>query len=220
MPLTTEEIDRIRFEEILRAEIRAKIDEEAKSTKTKKPIWDFVNSTFGIWLLSAIFVSGAGAIFTQYQQENAEREKKIDTIEKLDLEIGYRFSQVLLRLYELSDKGAPMANLKTGKTETDVKKVLEILHESPSRSITTLYPEYDKLGLPSLLAELKRHTTDKGEREKIDHSLAALVGQNIENKDLSNLNSRAGLILDSLMLKRWKSAAFYFTDCPGSAPFC
>lgn len=221
MPLlTTEDVERIRQEEILRAEIRLRLDSDAKASKPHKTAWDFVNSTFGIWLLSAIFVSGAGAIFTYLQQQRAELEKRTDMVEKLDFEIGYRFGQVLLRLHELSDKGSSKAVLRTGATEADVIKVLQILQESPLRSVPPLYPEYEKWGLPSLIAELKRHTADKKEQERLEIVLAALVGRKAEEGRPPDLGSSAGRIVDTLMLPRWKSGAFHFTDCSSSRPFC
>lgn len=62
--LTESEIQKIRAEEALRHEIRTEL---AKATETAKPgstFWKFLNSMLGLWLLSAIFISGAGGAFT------------------------------------------------------------------------------------------------------------------------------------------------------------
>jgi hypothetical protein len=44
---------RIRLEESYRTQVRKQAEKEAES---KKKLWAFVNSSFGIWLLSAIFI--------------------------------------------------------------------------------------------------------------------------------------------------------------------
>lgn len=51
MSLTEEEKERIRHEEIFRAEIRESIENDSPSPKKKT--WKFLNSPFGVWLLSS-----------------------------------------------------------------------------------------------------------------------------------------------------------------------
>jgi cell division protein FtsL len=218
--LSDAEKERIRLEEILRNEIRNELAKNSAGTTASSKFWKFLNSTLGIWLLSAIFISGAGGAFTYVQQRQAEKQKEHDVVERLDLEISYRFSQILLRLYNLTEMTHPRANLSNKHTVSEVKQVLQILHESPSRTITPLYPEFSGLGIPSLMAELKRHTHDDRTRKEIDLTLAAVTGKDIEDGDLSDVNAKAGAILQGLMLPRWKNSAFYFIDCSEAAPFC
>ncbi|QBE65912.1 hypothetical protein [Pseudoduganella lutea] len=102
-------------------------------------------------------------------------------------------------------------------TDADVRSALQLLH---LKEVTSLYPEYERHGLPSLLAELLRQTKDESQREEIEQKLAALVGRKIETGILCELNECAGTIVTDLMLPRRKSGAFYFFDCSKEAPFC
>ncbi|MDX2179841.1 MAG: hypothetical protein SFV18_09635 [Bryobacteraceae bacterium] len=214
---TDHEKERIRLEEALRYEIRVRL---AESKDVFTPGWAFLNSTFGVWLLSALFITGAGGAFTYWQQWNAERMKKEDTISKLDLEICYRFSQVIGRLHELTDGASPRAKLQKPYTEADIKATLNILQETSSKSIATLYPEYATFGLPSLLAELRRHMDDGKQREEVDQSLSQLTNKRIAQDKPVEVNDKAGRIIEELMLSRWRNGPFAYADCSGQAPFC
>jgi hypothetical protein len=214
--LTDQERAKIRLEEVLRHEIRSKLNEREDPPSA----WGFLNSTFGVWLLSALFITGAGGAFTYWQQWNAEHLKKNDTISKLDLEISYRFSQIVARLHDLTDGANPRANLQKPHTVAEIRAVLSILRETPSKSLATLYPEYATFGLPSLLGELRRHMDDGKAREEVDRSLTQLTNKRIEQDEPVEINEKAGRIIEQLMLPRWKNGPFAYTDCSGQAPFC
>ena len=104
--------------------------------------------------------------------------------------------------------------------ENEVKKVLEILWESPSKTVTPIYPEYSGFGIPSLMAEPKRHTHDANLHKELDIRLAAITGKKVEESGLDDVTGRASIVIDDYMLPRWKNGWFYFTDCPKTAPFC
>src|SRR5579883_2392325 len=95
--LNDTEKERIRLEEFYRNEIR-----ESISASKGSPLWTFLNSTFGVWLLSALFVSGIGAAYTKYQEKSADRRRTQEATERLDLELGYRFSQIQVHLSQAS----------------------------------------------------------------------------------------------------------------------
>jgi hypothetical protein len=82
----------IRLEEIYRQEIRASLESD---TASRSYLWRFLNSTFGIWLLSAIFISAAGAVYTAWRQASAAEQSRQARIERLDTEISYRLARVL-----------------------------------------------------------------------------------------------------------------------------
>lgn len=215
--LSDDEKNRIRLEETFRHECRNQL---ATARRDSSRTWTFLNSALGLWLLSAIFISGAGSLITHWQQQHAEQLQVNDAIGKLDLEISYRFSQVLLRLYELTDQNNPRASLLAKHSASDVQVVLQLLRESPSKTIPPLYPEYERFGIPSLIAELRRHTYDQRLREMLEGRLADITGRRAEYGNLSDVNDRAGTIIEDLMLSRWKNGAFHFTDCTKAAPFC
>jgi hypothetical protein len=66
----------------------------SKPKSRREKLWGFMNSTFGIFLFSSIFLGTLSFIYNQWvQQDQRERE-----MEKLDLELGLRISGI----YELS----------------------------------------------------------------------------------------------------------------------
>jgi hypothetical protein len=215
--VTPEDIARIKEEEMVRIEIRNQL---VKSTEKNTGLWHFLNSTFGLWLLSAVFISGAGALFTLYQQRTAVQQRERDTIERLDFELGYRLSQTLVRLYDLTDRQNPRANIKPGIAEREVKEVLAILHEPTAKTIAPLYAEFGDMGIPSMIAELMRHTNDAEERKKLAVTLSDVIGGKIERGNLLDINAKAGHIVGTMLLPRWRTNYFYFTDCSREAPFC
>ena len=98
MKLTDEETERIRLEEQYRNEVRQLLSPDKKPNQ----LWTFLNSTFGMWILSAILRGGLGSLYTKHHEQHEKQEKDKQAIEKSDLEIGYRFSQVQVHLYETS----------------------------------------------------------------------------------------------------------------------
>jgi hypothetical protein len=64
----------------------------------KSRLWTFVNSNFGLWLLSAVLITGVGAGYTAWSQRNQQNAATAATIRRLDLEIGFRFYEILLAL--------------------------------------------------------------------------------------------------------------------------
>lgn len=64
--------------------------------------WQFINSNFGLWFLTALLITGAGSLFTWHQNLKANDRRRTDLVEKLDLEIGYRYFEVMNHLWKLS----------------------------------------------------------------------------------------------------------------------
>ncbi len=215
--LTEVEKAKIEIEEKYRFEFRRHIEEKPEKKSLPKTIWETLNSSFGLWLLSAIFITGVGAVYTQYQNSNTERLKTKDLVERLDLEIGYRFSQVQIQLFSLVDTKDKNYPFLEGKGENDVRKILDNLSQPPKDRIIPLYQEFSNLSTVALIAELRRYVPEN-ERNEIDGVLAHLSGIYIfldaEKANLSDTYGVAKLIFRDLMLQRWKDSRFYFTDCP------
>ena len=91
----------------------------------------------GLWLLSAIFLTGAGALYTQYQNTRAQRIKERDLVNRLDLEIGYRFSQIQIQLYSLVNDKDPKFPFLPNKGENDVRNILNSLSAAPKENLCT-----------------------------------------------------------------------------------
>ena len=218
--LADNEKQKIKLEEEYRLEIRRQLQEKPEKKSGRSQFWAFLNSSFGLWLLSAVFITGIGAIYTRYQNAREQDSKKKELIERLDFEISFRYSQVLNQLYHLTDRNPKAPLLASNRSSEEVRKTVELLNQAPSGNSASLYPEFANMGIPALITELRRHLQDEDERQKVDVVLASLTGGVFENVDFSNVPQVAGIILDKLMIGRWKNSYFYFIDCPPSAPFC
>jgi hypothetical protein len=232
--LEDKEKEKIRLEEEYRHEIRSQLSEN----RTKKPnkLWVFLNSNFALWLLAAIFVTWLGNVYTARQSvrneelkklefARAEQEKKEQTIERLDTEIGYRLSQIQIKLHSLSKiqyEGVSSKNerVKVGR----VAAVLESVSQPPGSGYSAAYPEYSNYSLIALVAELRRFTENE-ERMKVDQVLAHLTGiyllMDVEGAQLSDATQVATIINRKFISKaRWSGSLYYFLDCTESPPFC
>jgi hypothetical protein len=183
--------------------------------------WTFLNSAFGLWLLSAALLTGGGATFTRWQAKASDEQSSRERIERLDLEISSRFSQVLVRLYHLTDRDKHRQRLMPGNGVTDVRAAIQLLLSPIETSgvIMSLYPEFKTYSLATLMAELQRLLRNETDRTKVGVALAALTGETVMDADMSDPINGAGAILD-IMLPRWKGSYFHFTDCSSVDPFC
>lgn len=93
--LTDETKNQIRNEEIYRLEIQ---EDLRKSKKDKNKIWIFLNSSFGIWLLSSVALSIITWGYTQITSAVSENRKNLIDIAKHDAEIGTRIKSYKIKL--------------------------------------------------------------------------------------------------------------------------
>lgn len=226
--LSEPEKDMIRLEELYRIEIRKQLEEKSQK---KSRVWMFLNSSLGLWLLSAIVITWAGTLYTQSQNRQAdtlrkqevEREalsKNSELIDRLDLEIGYRFSQFQIQLANLVDTDdydrRPLP-FRPGLGEKEVKEAIDSLSQPPKGTLPPLYGEFSNMSTLALIAELRRHVPST-EKEELDQVIADLSGINIllgvKKAQLSDLYGIATIVFTDLTLERWKKGHFYFSDCP------
>ena len=221
--LTDQEKEKIRLEEAYRNEVR----EFYKKKESKKPfLWfipTFFNSAFGLWLLSAIFITGGVKLYEDYKAEKSDIKKTTEEIDKLELEIGYRYSQVLVNLYGLSIDSVKPKLTRSQKIE-EVRKVALSMGNSKNFENTFLYAEYSNWSLLALLAEEKRLLHHLGEdtdwiNRVIGHISGLKVFYEVRNVDFSDVNKVAGNIQKELWLERWKYGGFYFSEGSMESPF-
>ena len=165
MALTPEKREQIRLEEEYRHEVRSALAEKDKPKESR--LWKFLNSGFGLWLCSAVILSGGTFIYTQYSEAREAEEKRQKAVEALDLEIAYRLSNALAKLglaqleYDdnLHDKSkSPQETLNQQRQQTIA--AAHQLYYAPAGTFPPLYPEYAKYGLPTLITELRRNERD------------------------------------------------------------
>lgn len=227
---------RIFAEESYRSEVRKQLD--ADKTEKDGRVRKFLNSAFGLWLLSAIFVSGAGTIYQSWQKRADEdkvatQQKVVEAaanrlaVERLDIEISFRISQALLRLSTISeqvkaqmqDKPEAEQRLQEANFTFDT---IQRLASATKSDRETLYPEHVSYSVPTLLTELRRRVPES-DRPSIDRSLAsltALASKANYDKALPAPLQAGTAIQNQVILPRWKASAFHYVGCSAQQPFC
>jgi hypothetical protein len=217
------EVDRarIRLEEGYRHAVREELAQREPPRRTRR-IVDFFQSSLGLWLLSVVLLTWAGAAWTSWSAEREEERLRRHTIERLDAEIAGRLSGALVALYEISDHARGDSVLLPNASVATVDSILLSLQRADPGRDVSLYPEYDAFGLLALVAELRRHVPD-GERHGFDQVIDDLSGLPIvlhrARIDHANPRAIARLVHDRFWIRRWR-LRFFFSRCGPERPFC
>jgi hypothetical protein len=239
--LSEEEVQRIKQEEKLRSEVRAALA-PAKPTGFPNKLWDALNSTFGIWFLTAFVVTGLGSLASKWYEEVREKEQKQEaqlleerrkseanyvaerqkkeTYERLTLEISYRYSSALAGLRDAAERHGEARNRTT---HSAISYAIQPLTRPTSLSQPPLFKEYEAYSGLALIAELRRHT-GQGEANMLKEILArtgALLHQISYNKAGTAFSARtaATALVERMRNPKWDNG-FAYTDCRSDNPFC
>lgn len=216
--------------ELIRADLRKEI--ELKISKQDAiGFWGFLNSGFGLWLMSAIFISGIGTLYTNHQNAEKERQqiaetsrleqkKAIDRINRLSMEFSYRLSNALIKLEAASKAMKSDPSRDPYKLRIDA---LAALSNPSSEQMPPLFSEFKAYSGVALVAELST-IMDTGENKALKERIAALSGilNDASIVDISKpqgFQDLAGELLKGVKHHRWDNG-FRFTDCTQSNPFC
>jgi hypothetical protein len=196
-------------------------------------LWPFLNSTFGLWLLSTVVVGGLGTLYTKNQNDQAEAIKRLELtqvetlktatlVDRLDLEIGYRLSSVISRMYELhaSISRCSAQSNKKNLCQSAKDKLDEIFLSRHKPQ--TMFPEYAAYSTLALVAELTRVApeNEKKELEQVIYDMSGLYDMlEVQRVRLDDPKAVAGAIHQKLLLRRWVRG-FYYLDCNQKEPFC
>jgi len=221
--LTDQEKEKIKLEEAYRNEVREYFKTKAPKKSFLSFIPRFFNSAFGLWLLSAIFLPGAVKFYEDYKAEMVDVKRTNEEIDKLELEIGYRYSQVLVNLYDLSIDSLQPQISRDYRIE-EVRRAALSIGESKNAENTFLYTEYSKWSLLALLAEEKRLLQHLGkDTDSIDRVIGHISGlkvfYEVRKVDFADVEKVAGNIQEELWLSRWKNGGFYFSEGSMKMPF-
>lgn len=94
----------ITHDEIIRSKVRAEI---SKQTDQSSNLWNFLNSSFGIWILSSILLSGLTFIYTNYNAFKVEQTQAEARLSDLKDEISYRLdSDLVAKIFDASGQGS------------------------------------------------------------------------------------------------------------------
>lgn len=155
--LTNEEMERIKSEEIYRDEIRKKLNENEQSSFPKKS-WKFINSSFGIWLLSTVVVGLVVYLYNDNKLKNEISTNNAATIQKLETETSNRLQQFKVTL--LNQEPSKIYYQKK-ELAYMIDGVLIIDGTYSSEKPIYIFPEYKERTMNSLLYEIGRLSKDK-----------------------------------------------------------
>jgi hypothetical protein len=87
-------LERIASEEAARLRIRQELEKATSGDRADGTrFWQFLNSALGIFVLTTIFVSGIGGIFTLWQQHSKEMEARKSQALRLLAEFDFRLNE-------------------------------------------------------------------------------------------------------------------------------
>lgn len=225
--LTEQEMEFIQSEELFRAAIRQEI-ESKPTTGSALGLWGFLNSSFGLWLLSTVFISWIGTIYTNYQnsekvnQQIAEAQRlQKDRGNRLSMEFSYRLSNALIKLEE-ADRIMDDKHEQADPYKLRLDAFAELSRPS-MEGRPPLFSEFKTYSGIALVAELST-ITSPSERKVLKDRITALSGL-LNDASIIDLNKPqafkilAGELIERIQYPRWENG-FRFTDCHKENPFC
>ena len=131
------------------AQLRSEPDEAPRGSRLK-PISGFLNSPFGLWFLSTIFISAGSWIFTEWRDSRQAHAERQERTARLDLEITNRFDHGDLDMLRHA-----LTNRDTGEFRAEALAAVPAQVLLPPDRSRQLFPEYGNRGLRALLIELR-----------------------------------------------------------------
>ena len=188
------EKQKIRIRAIEKEKIIANEEYESQIPKKKwKIIEDFINSSFGLWVLSTIVITVGWSSFLQYQVDLKKHEI---VEERLNQEISKRLS--FLKFEINSCAKAP--------TACNPVKIFKFIHQprTGNSDYNSVFSEYQERGLISLMSE-QYSVVPKDERTEIKLSLSKIsqVVKKYENEKQTVKTDELIELLISLQKNGW-----------------
>jgi hypothetical protein len=206
--LSEEEEKRIKLIETYKYEVRDKLETEKAKKFGIDKVFSFFNSKFGLWVLSAIFVSGGVKVYDDYKVKQENEKTRGEIIEKLDSEISYKFNKVMADLEGLKENGDAREMLMS---KGDYAREFALnMDKGSGQEPSFLYEEYKHWSLLALVVEQNRQLNYLGKRDpelevviehlnKLSHFFE---GNGINYEDIDSIQE---VIQENLVISRWKS---------------
>lgn len=152
--LTDDELKRIAAEEHYRQTIRKSLEAETVAVSAPSPppppekdslgkkLFEFLNSSVGMWLLSSVVLTGGAAIIQQIQHDHEAKLQNHQTLSTHRFEIHHRLDNMTFLLRRAKTVGDAKAAL-----DGIFKSTIPLSPELQNRSLGSLY-----MGLMPLLA--------------------------------------------------------------------
>jgi len=156
----------ILLEEKYRHEVRQELGKLAPPLNWRKRLWEFLNSHFGLFLLSSVVVGFLSWGYTQYDKQRMEYNQKISTIDKLDAELTHRCYAIKSATASLRK---PLPNMQWFQPIFQMKHALG----GDPGTDGVLFPEHKDRTMVGLLSELLTLVSD-GEKTQIQEAREAV----------------------------------------------
>jgi hypothetical protein len=205
--LSDKEKDKIRSEEIYRAEVIKEIKTQSERPQTRMDkFWEILNKPFVLWALSSILLGLFSWGFTTYQA-NAVKERERETkISMLDVEIANRIEFATALIGNPTDNDSKLIGISmlTGTFEKNV----ELYNTFPEFKLRTTYslvwelnsllPRNEKASFRSVFNGYKiiRHYFN-------EHAMG--IDRDTSQNTTASSDTLVKLINDSMLLQRWKA---------------
>lgn len=158
--LTEEEMKRIAAEERYRHSIRKSLEEESAKPAAEPPppspgigskVYEFLNSSVGMWLLSSVVLTGGAAFLQQVQHEHEISLKNQADLTSHRFEIEHRLDGMSFLLRRATTVGEAKAALNGV-----FKSTIPVTPELQNRSLASLY-----ISVYPLLAGTEKEKTNR-----------------------------------------------------------
>jgi hypothetical protein len=212
--LSEEEKKRIELVESYKFDVLDKLQTKKAKKFGLGMVFSFFNSKFGLWVLSAIFVSGGVKVYDDYKVKQENEKTRTEIIEKLDNEIAFKFNKLLVAIDLIKKKDLEVVADEIFSNMEEAKSFALWIKKETGKEENYLYEEYKNWSLLALLVEQKRQLDHLGikdpELEKVIFHLNELA-EFFENRQLNydDIDSIKEIIGENLVLSRWKSNGLF-----------
>lgn len=212
--LSEQEKKRIEVVETYKFEVKDKLEYQKARKFGLGMVYSFFNSKFGLWVLSAIFVSGGVKVYDDYKVKQENEKTRGEIIEKLDNEISYKFDRVLASLELIKEKEPEGVWDQEFTTMEEAKNFALGINKDSGQEENYLYEEFKYWSLLALMVEQNRQLKHLGikdaELEEVIRQLNEM-SKFFENKQVNfeDLKSIQKIIRENLVLGRWKSNSLF-----------
>jgi hypothetical protein len=212
--LSEEEKKRIEVVETYKFEVKDKLEYQKARKFGLGMVYSFFNSKFGLWVLSAIFVSGGVKVYDDYKVKQENEKTRGEIIEKLDNEISFKFDRVLASLELIKEKEPEGVWDQEFSTMEEAKNFALGINKDSGKEEKYLYEEFKNWSLLALMVEQNRQLKHLGiqdtELEEVIRQLNEMA-KIFENRQVNyeDIKSIQKSIRENLVLGRWKSNSLF-----------
>ena len=212
--LSEEEKKRIESVETYKFEVKDKLQTKKSKKFGLAMVFSFFNSKFGLWVLSAIFISGGVKVYDDYKVKQENEKTRGEIIEKLDNEISFKIDRVLASLELIKEKEPEGVWDQEFSTMEEAKNFALGINKDSGKEENYLYEEFKYWSLLALMVEQNRQLKHLGIH---DTELEAVIRQLnemskfFENRQVNykDIGSIKEIIRENLVLSRWKSNSLF-----------